>query len=192
MKVGIRRLSEICFGLGLFIMLVVFFYDDTWYILNVFVQSVGYYLQYILQLGFHCGEKFTFILYLSSTCYLINFYLHMSKNVRHVWCIGNCIFLKPFISQQHDLVGCPSFLDNYPRPYLHEIFSKNNFIVFKFKTNNVVLSVDAFAQKGNAPDGLEEEDWMNGWTIFYWGWWIAWSPFVGMFIAKISKGIIKP
>ncbi len=78
MKVGIRRLSEICFGLGLFIMLVVFFYDDTWYILNVFVQSVGYYLQYILQLGFHCGEKFEFILYLSSACHLTNFYLHMS------------------------------------------------------------------------------------------------------------------
>merc|ERR1712072_1458577 len=29
---------------------------------------------------------------------------------------------------------------------------------------------------------------MNGWTIFYWGWWISWAPFVGMFIAKISKG----
>ena len=30
---------------------------------------------------------------------------------------------------------------------------------------------------------------MNDWTIFYWGWWIAWSPFVGMFIAKISRGM---
>jgi choline/glycine/proline betaine transport protein len=30
--------------------------------------------------------------------------------------------------------------------------------------------------------------WMGSWTIFYWGWWIAWSPFVGMFIARISKG----
>ena len=29
---------------------------------------------------------------------------------------------------------------------------------------------------------------MDSWTIFYWGWWISWSPFVGMFIAKISKG----
>ena len=29
---------------------------------------------------------------------------------------------------------------------------------------------------------------MDGWTIFYWGWWIAWSPFVGMFIARISRG----
>jgi len=29
---------------------------------------------------------------------------------------------------------------------------------------------------------------MGGWTIFYWGWWIAWAPFVGTFIAKISRG----
>lgn len=29
---------------------------------------------------------------------------------------------------------------------------------------------------------------MNDWTIFYWGWWIAWAPFVGIFIAKISRG----
>jgi choline/glycine/proline betaine transport protein len=31
-------------------------------------------------------------------------------------------------------------------------------------------------------------DWQNGWTVFYWGWWIAWSPFVGMFIARVSYG----
>ena len=30
--------------------------------------------------------------------------------------------------------------------------------------------------------------WQNDWTVFYWGWWIGWSPFVGMFIARISKG----
>ncbi|HLS29618.1 MAG TPA: BCCT family transporter, partial [Flavobacteriaceae bacterium] len=33
-----------------------------------------------------------------------------------------------------------------------------------------------------------EGKWQNNWTIFYWGWWIGWSPFVGMFIARISKG----
>ena len=73
----------------------------TWYLLNLYVQSVGYYLQYVLQLGFH---------------------------------------------------------------------------------------TDAFAQLGNAPDQLEASDWMNDWTIFYWEWWIAWCSFVGMFIAKISRG----
>ncbi|XP_032221430.2 glycine betaine transporter 1 [Nematostella vectensis] len=100
-KLGIRRLSELCFSIGMFIWFVVFFYDDTWYILNIFCQSVGYYLQWLIQLGFH---------------------------------------------------------------------------------------TDAFAQAGNAPDGKQAVDWMDGWTIFYWGWWIAWSPFVGTFIARISRG----
>lgn len=31
-------------------------------------------------------------------------------------------------------------------------------------------------------------EWQQGWTIFYWGWWLAWAPFVGLFIARISKG----
>ncbi|MFJ9991862.1 BCCT family transporter [Pseudomonas putida] len=31
-------------------------------------------------------------------------------------------------------------------------------------------------------------DWIGGWTLFYWGWWLAWSPFVGLFIARISRG----
>ena len=39
------------------------------------------------------------------------------------------------------------------------------------------------AAAGNSLDGT-----VSGWTVFYWGWWIAWSPFVGMFIARISKG----
>lgn len=34
----------------------------------------------------------------------------------------------------------------------------------------------------------EESGWQHSWTIFYWGWWISWSPFVGMFIARISRG----
>ena len=34
----------------------------------------------------------------------------------------------------------------------------------------------------------DQVSWLNGWTIFYWAWWISWTPFVGMFIARISKG----
>jgi choline/glycine/proline betaine transport protein len=41
---------------------------------------------------------------------------------------------------------------------------------------------------GAALGGSTVQGWMGSWTIFYWGWWIAWSPFVGMFIARISKG----
>jgi len=35
---------------------------------------------------------------------------------------------------------------------------------------------------------IEGSEWQKEWTMFYWGWWIAWSPFVGIFIARISKG----
>jgi choline-glycine betaine transporter len=101
LKVGIRRLSELCFCLGMFLMLFVFFHDDTWFLLNLHVQRLGYYLHSLLQIGFH---------------------------------------------------------------------------------------TEAFAQLGNAPDGHEAQQWMDGWTIFYWGWWTAFCPFVGMFIAKISRG----
>ncbi len=31
-------------------------------------------------------------------------------------------------------------------------------------------------------------DWLGGWTLLYWGWWMSWSPFVGMFIARVSRG----
>jgi len=34
----------------------------------------------------------------------------------------------------------------------------------------------------------EPNPWLADWTLFYWGWWVAWSPFVGMFIARISRG----
>jgi len=36
--------------------------------------------------------------------------------------------------------------------------------------------------------GREDETWYHGWTVFYWAWWVSWSPFVGMFIARISRG----
>ncbi|XP_012556512.1 glycine betaine transporter 1 isoform X1 [Hydra vulgaris] len=100
-KFGIRRLSELCFGMGSFIMAIIFFADNTSYLLNLFVQSIGYYLQWLIQVGFH---------------------------------------------------------------------------------------TEAFAQLGNAPDKKEAPKWIDTWTIFYWGWWVSWSPFVGMFIAKISRG----
>lgn len=37
-------------------------------------------------------------------------------------------------------------------------------------------------------DDPQRQGWLSSWTVFYWAWWIAWAPFVGMFIARISKG----
>jgi len=113
---GIKTLSQLAFGMGLFILGVAFFLGNTPFFLGNMSQAVGYYLQYFMtQLGWH---------------------------------------------------------------------------------------TDAFAQLGHgegaAPDGKGASksgqqyggspSFMDGWTIFYWGWWIAWSPFVGSFIARISRG----
>ncbi|MET8676615.1 BCCT family transporter [Streptomyces sp. NPDC004647] len=39
-----------------------------------------------------------------------------------------------------------------------------------------------------ASSGKGVADWLSSWTVFYWAWWISWTPFVGMFIARISRG----
>jgi len=43
------------------------------------------------------------------------------------------------------------------------------------------MALDTFAYQ--RPD-----EWLNGWTLFFWAWWIAWAPFVGLFLARISRG----
>jgi choline-glycine betaine transporter len=103
---GVKMLSQIAFGMGMFLMCMVFFLDNPWYLLNLMTQSAGFYVQWLTQIGWYC---------------------------------------------------------------------------------------DAFAQlnwgEGRAMDGKGgHESWMNWWTIFYWGWWISWSPFVGVFLARISRG----
>ncbi|MBY8819688.1 BCCT family transporter [Streptomyces cinereoruber subsp. cinereoruber] len=44
------------------------------------------------------------------------------------------------------------------------------------------------AGRTEATSGDNIHDWLGSWTVFYWAWWISWTPFVGMFIARISRG----
>jgi len=44
------------------------------------------------------------------------------------------------------------------------------------------------AARTAATGGDGTAEWLAGWTVFYWAWWISWTPFVGMFIARISRG----
>ncbi len=37
-------------------------------------------------------------------------------------------------------------------------------------------------------EGADMNEWLQSWTVFYWAWWVSWTPFVGMFIARISRG----
>lgn len=88
---GIKRLSQINIGLAFLLLIFVFILGPTLFVLNAFLENIGYYLQYLPQLS--------------------------------TW-----------------------------------------------------------------NETYEHSQWQHGWTIFYWAWWIAWSPFVGMFIARVSYG----
>ncbi|MEX5728538.1 BCCT family betaine/carnitine transporter [Rhodovulum iodosum] len=57
--------------------------------------------------------------------------------------------------------------------------------------NDFVAGIVAYGKDLPAlsnPIGREDTGYMQGWTSFYWAWWISWSPFVGMFIARVSRG----
>ncbi|GAA2258037.1 BCCT family transporter [Streptomyces atrovirens] len=74
--------------------------------------------------------------------------------------------------------------------------------VFVFVAGPTILVLDllptsVFAYLGDLPElagrteisgGEGVADWLGSWTVFYWAWWISWTPFVGMFIARISRG----
>jgi len=53
---------------------------------------------------------------------------------------------------------------------------------------NIGTYLGAVVQRTFRMYAYEPNAWLGDWTLFYWGWWISWSPFVGMFIARISRG----
>lgn len=53
---------------------------------------------------------------------------------------------------------------------------------------NIGGYLDNFFARSFSTQAFRGQSWMKAWTLFYWAWWIAWSPFVGMFIARISRG----
>lgn len=59
-------------------------------------------------------------------------------------------------------------------------------IISRFFSNT--LSYLAYLPALSNPIGRTDTDFVQGWTSFYWAWWISWSPFVGMFIARVSRG----
>ncbi|WP_310635972.1 BCCT family transporter [Delftia acidovorans] len=67
-----------------------------------------------------------------------------------------------------------------PTVFLFEALSEN---IGNYLSGLVQLSFRTFAYEPPSQEG-----WFGGWTILYWAWWISWSPFVGMFIARISRG----
>lgn len=67
------------------------------------------------------------------------------------------------------------------------LFGPTQFIINMF-VDSTGIYLQNFLTLSLWTDAVEQSGWLGSWTIFYWAWWIAWAPFVGMFIAKISKG----
>lgn len=55
-------------------------------------------------------------------------------------------------------------------------------------TNGLGQYINGFIANSLHVEAFGDNSWLNAWTIFYWAWWIAWAPFVGTFIARISRG----
>ena len=133
---GIKYLSTFTFAIGNVFLFSLMFFDNTWYFLNVLVQTIGHYIQFLIQIGFETDA---------------------------------------FQQLGYELDA-----------------SKTN-LLMGYDGDSSVLN--RLAEKGvemqNTPVTFYEEspvEFMDWWTIFYWGWWISWAPFVGLFIAKISRG----
>lgn len=60
--------------------------------------------------------------------------------------------------------------------------------LFRDFVQNLGLYLDTLVLRTFNIYAYEPTPWVDGWTLFYWAWWISWSPFVGMFIARISRG----
>jgi glycine betaine transporter len=60
--------------------------------------------------------------------------------------------------------------------------------IFKVFTNTMGSYLDGLLYMSLNLKPFGDNSWIAGWTLFYWAWWIAWAPFVGSFIARISKG----
>ena len=55
-------------------------------------------------------------------------------------------------------------------------------------TTTLGTYVSEFVRMSLRTTPFRDSGWIGGWTIFYWAWWISWSPFVGLFIARVSRG----
>jgi BCCT family betaine/carnitine transporter len=70
---------------------------------------------------------------------------------------------------------------------LFVLFAGPTIAVLTGFASNLVAYVEYLPALSN-PFGREDVNFSQGWTSFYWAWWISWSPFVGMFIARVSRG----
>lgn len=68
------------------------------------------------------------------------------------------------------------------------VFAGPTVFIFQTFMQNIGDYLSEIVSKTFNLYAYDPTDWLGGWTILYWGWWLSWAPFVGLFIARISKG----
>lgn len=145
---GIQTIANFTFAVGLLVVFSLLFLDNTWFLLNSFVQSIGHYFQWVIQVGFQTDAWQQLGLEFSSGKNLL---LGSGGDGR----IGT---LYGKMQTAFALTDASLANVNLTMPTQASLYSSHN------------------------------SQWIDWWTVFYWGWWISWAPFVGMFIARISRG----
>jgi len=145
---GLKTISQITFGLGNLLLFSLVYLDNTWYLLNTYVQSIGHYAQYIVMVGFQTDA---------------------------------------FEQLSHEFVPSSNLWD---QAGFRDV--DNDAATPKTWANKVYTDVSAATGQPMADPreyyGSHNSAWIDWWTIFYFGWWVSWAPFVGIFIATISRG----
>jgi choline-glycine betaine transporter len=267
---GIKWLAGLAFTCGMIVMLTIFFSDNTWYLLNVFVQSTGYYLQHLMQVGFDCEafQQLNFelspgsnqywgqqgstsmasvlarahsktplsgpdcgmkvnpctsgainslllnsavgISYLASTTFSdtsMSYAESLAAKMKKVY--GNGFKAVPCGSVPEGGVAdaatshmtgvpignllCPATLQQSLQTTCSQIWSAPlpRCPETTFKDTGDWGTCSAYWNSCSwtaANLGDSNANFFNWWTIFYWAWWITWAPFVGFFVALISRG----
>ncbi|WP_181350857.1 BCCT family transporter [Thalassobacillus sp. CUG 92003] len=125
-------------------------------------------LNYLFNVPSNYGVQLT-ILVISTVLFIFSAWSGVSKGIKH---LSNVNMILGFVLMFMLLIVGPTL-------YILNMFTHS---VGGYITNFFDMSFRI------APLNDENRSWINSWTIFYWAWWISWSPFVGIFIARISKG----
>ena len=249
---GLKYLSLLAMTLCLVILFFCLFADNTTYLMNVFVQNIGYYLQYILQAGFDCeafqqlafefdsssgnmlwgsgpndliaridGKFGSNVTFSSGDCgkqvnpctkgeissalftmgsalgaYGISAaarndglaVLRMFTGATAVPC-GTGWNTTHFDERAAELLGVPHYHENEITDDIPSFPSECPTTTFDNQQlwgKCVTYSYDC--PRFQALFDSTNRKFMDWWTVFYWGWWVSWGPFVGIFIATISRG----
>ncbi len=68
------------------------------------------------------------------------------------------------------------------------LFAGETIFVLKAFGQHLGYYANHFLESSSWRETYTGTNWQSQWTLFYWAWWISWSPFVGLFIARVSKG----